>query len=623
MQDPAGKHANPQAADRVVVIGAGPGGLTAAYLLAKRGVTSVVLEKDDQVGGLSRTVRHNGYYFDIGGHRFFTKVQVVEDLWHELLGPDEFLLRKRLSRIYFNGRFFSYPLRAANAVFGLGPWTSLTVLLSYAWVQLFPVRDERTFEDWVTNRFGRRLYEIFFKSYTEKVWGIPCSELSAAWAAQRIKGLSLVSAVRNALLPSSAGAKGDVIKTLIDAFHYPRRGPGQMWETVAEKIEGNGSQLRLSAEVERIEWAGDQVVAVDVLVDGQRERITGSHFVSTMPLGELIAKSDPPPPKEVVAAAARLNYRDFLTVALIVNEPDLFPDNWIYVHDSKVKVGRVQNFKNWSPDMVPDQGKTCVGLEYFCFEGDELWTASDEELIALGTREMEQIGLVRAADVEGGAVVRMPKAYPVYDGDYSAALEIVRRHVSGLTNLHPIGRNGMHKYNNQDHSMLTAILAVENIQGADHDVWKVNVDSSYHEELSRGHDEARKEPTYPDLAATQPQVPMPIAAGSQAIIRKAFARLAPVPFGVAVGAVGGLYAFLATATLLLKGGQDIGQHLALLGQYFPGYHVSWSGSVVGALYMTALGFAAGWLVAVGRNLQLRAYLQWIQRQEEARSLEEP
>jgi hypothetical protein len=347
-----------------------------------------------------------------------------------------------------------------------------------------------------------------------------------------------------------------------------------------------------------------------------------------MPVRELIAGCDPQPPAEVADAATSLNYRDFLTVALMVDRQDVFPDNWIYIHDPEVKVGRVQNFKNWSPDMVPDPAKTCLGLEYFCFEGDGLWDSSDEDLVALATREMETLGLVRGADVEGGVVVRMPKAYPVYDGAYRDALQVVRGYVDGLSNLHLIGRNGMHRYNNQDHSMLTAMLAVENIQGASHDIWEVNVDSSYHEELTRREEEARRAAEQPDeareLAATQPRVPRPLEeSAAPRIMRLAFARLRPVPLGVAVGSVGALYAFVATAWLLLKGGDTVGPHLQLLGQYFLGYRVSWSGSVIGALYAAGLGFAAGWLIAVARNLYLQIYLQWIRRQEEARSLEGP
>jgi len=464
--------------NRVVIMGGGPAGLTAAYKLSQAGLGSVVLEKDRVVGGISRTVTHRGYRFDIGGHRFFTKVPAVEAMWREVLGDADFLRRRRLSRIYYNKRFFHYPLRPANALRGLGLWNSVWILASYLKAQLAPQRPEDTFERWVSNRFGERLYRTFFKTYTEKVWGIPCHEISAEWAAQRIRGLSLLSAVKNALLQQQSPHKSRVIKTLIDAFDYPRLGPGQMWEAVAARVP----EVRLGAEVKTIRWNGNRVEAVET---GDGQRVEGSHFISSIPLRELIQRLSPAAPAAVRAAADGLKYRDFLTVALIVNRAEVFPDNWIYIHDPDVKMGRIQNFKNWSPDMVPDGRTTCLGLEYFCFEGDALWTMPDAELMALGQREMETLGLARTADVVDGAVVRMPKAYPVYDAHYRDHLRVLQEFLGTLTNLQVVGRNGMHRYNNQDHSMLTAMLAVENILGARHDLWSVNDEPEYHEELKR------------------------------------------------------------------------------------------------------------------------------------------
>jgi protoporphyrinogen oxidase len=609
---------------RVVIVGAGPAGLTAAYQLGKAGVPSVVLEKDETVGGLSRTARHGGYHFDIGGHRFFTKVKAVDDFWHEVLPAEDFLTRGRMSRIYYNKKFFDYPLRAANALFGLGPWTSFMVLLSYLKSRLFPVKDERSFADWVSNRFGMRLYRIFFETYTEKVWGIPCSELSAEWAAQRIKGLSLLTAVKNALLPQRpTGDKSAVIKTLIDSFEYPRRGPGMMWETVAERIQAAGSEVKTGADAVRVLHENGRVTAIEVAGNGRTERVTGSHFISTMPVRELVHKLDPPPPPEILAAADKLNYRDFLTVALIVDNPDLFPDNWIYIHDPDVKVGRVQNFKNWSPEMVPDPRKSCVGLEYFCFEGDGLWTMPDDELVKLGAREMEQLGLLRAADVEDGAVVRMAKAYPVYDGVYAGALAQIRSWLEGLPNLQLVGRNGMHKYNNQDHSMLTAMLAAENILGAKHDVWSVNVDQEYQEEITREEAE-RRAIEAKALEATQPRVPVPLGAPVadplREVIRYAFARLHKAALGTALGTVGALYVLATTAWVLWRGGPTLEMYLGLLSQYLIGYSVSWTGALIGAGYGFAWGFALGWLIAYLRNLSLGIYVAWIHRRAEAARL---
>lgn len=491
---------------KVVIIGAGPAGLTAAYQLCKEDVPSVVLEKDEVVGGISRTVDYKGYLFDIGGHRFFTKVKAVDDMWREVLGEKRFLRRSRLSRIYYNKKFFYYPLKATNALLGLGFWNCIMMVCSYARAQMFPVKNERSFEDWISNRFGKRLYNTFFKAYTEKVWGMPCSEISADWAAQRIKGLSLVATIRNALLANQVKQNGEVIKTLIDAFDYPEKGPGMMWEIVADDIQKRGSELKMKSSVEKIIWKQGKVTALEIDVDGKRERVSGSDFISSMPIQELVRKMEPEPPLEVREAADKLGYRDFLTVSLIVNKADLFQDNWIYIHDPDVKVGRIQNFKNWSPSMVPDPNKTCLGLEYFCFEGDGLWTMPDKDLIELGTKELSMLGLVDEKDVEDGAVVRMPKAYPVYDGVYIDAVNTIREFLTQMPNLYLVGRNGMHKYNNQDHSMLTAMLSVKNILGAHYDVWAVNVDNEYHEEIQE-----QENSEIGLLGSTQPFVPKRVA----------------------------------------------------------------------------------------------------------------
>ena len=487
---------------KVVIIGAGPAGLTAAYQLCKENVPSVVLEKDKVVGGISRTVNYKGYLFDIGGHRFFTKVKAVDEMWREVMGEKKFLHRSRLSRIYYNKKFFYYPLKVTNALLGLGIWNSFLMVGSYAKAQMFPIKDETSFEDWICNRFGRRLYDTFFKTYTEKVWGIPCNEISADWAAQRIKGLSLIATVKNAILSSEAKDKSDVIKTLIDAFDYPEKGPGQMWEMVAENIQTRGSELKMKSSVERILWGKGGVTALEIDVDGRKERVAGTDFISSMPIQELVRKMSPAPPPEVKKAADNLGYRDFLTVSLIINKADLFQDNWIYIHDSAVKVGRIQNFKNWSPQMVPDPDKTCLGLEYFCFEGDGLWAMPDEDLVKLAAKELGILGLADPNDVEDGAVVRMPKAYPIYDSIYVEVLKTIREFLAGLGNLHLVGRNGMHKYNNQDHSMLTAMLTVKNILGANYDVWEVNVDNEYHEEIKE-----RDDGEISLLTSTQPMIP--------------------------------------------------------------------------------------------------------------------
>jgi protoporphyrinogen oxidase len=467
----------------LVILGGGPAGLTAAYQLSKAGTRTTVVEKDDVVGGISRTVSYRGFRFDIGGHRFFTKIPEVQEVWQELLA-DQFLTRPRLSRIYYRNKFFHYPLKPVEAFLNLGPITSAHVLLSYLWAQGFPSREEQNFEQWASNRFGSKLYNIFFKTYTEKVWGIPCTEIGAEWAAQRIQGLSLGTAIKNALLPNKD--KG-VIKTLIDQFEYPRFGPGQMWEKARDVVRERGHEVLMGREVVSLKHAHGRVTSVVVRdAEGRTEELPADQVISSLALVDVIRGLDPAVPTEVRDAAEKLRYRDFLTVGLVVDQKELFPDNWIYVHSPEVRLGRIQNFKNWSPEMVPDPQKTCLGLEYFVWEGNDLWTMPDDQLIELGRQEVEKLGLASAQDVSDGAVVRMRRAYPVYDGHYKQAVATVRAYLeAALPNLQQVGRNGQHRYNNQDHSMLTAMLAVKNLQGERYDVWDVNVDPEYHETEQR------------------------------------------------------------------------------------------------------------------------------------------
>ena len=472
--------------DDVVIMGAGPAGLTAAWELMKHEVPVTVIEKDPRyVGGLARTVEHRGYRFDIGGHRFFSKNEEIEETWTEILG-EEMLSRGRLSRIYYRGRFFAYPLKAFNALRNLGPAETVRCMASYAYARIRPIKNPRTLEDWVRNQFGWRLFTIFFKTYTEKVWGISTKELSADWAAQRIKSLDLWTAVRGALLPSRRPRRrGDLVTTLIDRFRYPRLGPGQMWERVAKVMAERGRPVLHGRTILGIEHGGGRVRSVLTRdPEGRVEEHRAAHFVSSIPIRELVGLLDPAAPDAVREAASALSYRDFISVALMIDRAQVFPDNWIYIHDPSVKVGRIQNFKNWSPDMVPDQSKTCLGLEYFCFEGDGLWSMSDADLVELGKRELQQIGLAAAQDVVDGCVVRQPKAYPVYDDGYAQNVERIRQALEErFPTLHLVGRNGMHKYNNQDHAMMTAMLCVKNILASEriYDLWRVNEDAEYHE----------------------------------------------------------------------------------------------------------------------------------------------
>lgn len=465
----------------VLVIGAGPAGLTAAYELQRHGIASTIVECSDTVGGISQTVQRNGWRFDIGGHRFFTKVPRVEAFWHEILPDEDFLMRPRMSRIYYGGKFYDYPLRAMNALSNLGLWESVRCVASYGAVRVRPPKDQSNFEGWVAARFGWRLYRTFFKTYTEKVWGVPADEIQADWAAQRIKNLSLGKAVVNALLPK--GRNSTEVTSLIEQFQYPKYGPGMMWEVCADRVREQGSTILMETSVARIRQAEGTLVAT--LSDGSEHEV--DHVISSMPINQLGHLLSPAPPQVVMDAAQNLKHRDFLTVALVVPQEFAFPDNWIYIHAPEARVGRIQNYGSWSPFLIKE-GRTCLGMEYFVTEGDDLWTADDTDLIEMATRELQTLGLARPGVVEEAYVVRYPKAYPVYDTDYAAALETVRDYLAQAWPLvHPVGRNGMHRYNNQDHSMLTAMLTADAIAtGVVEDVWAVNVEEEYHEESSSG-----------------------------------------------------------------------------------------------------------------------------------------
>lgn len=406
---------------------------------------------------------------------------------------DEFIKVPRLSRIYYQGRFFQYPLSLFDTLFKLGIWESFLIMLSYLKVKWRPLAVEENLEQWVINRFGSRLYKTFFKTYTEKVWGIPCNQIQAEWAAQRIKGLSVKTALYNALF----GANNT--KTLIKEFDYPVLGPGMMWERFAQKVENFGGKVWLDTKVLKLEREGNRITKVIAERDGNLIQLSGDNFISSMPVTALVANMEPAPPKEVLEAARLLKYRDFLIVALIVDAPALFPDNWIYIHSPEVKVGRIQNFKNWSPKMVPDSSKTCLGMEYFCNVQDGLWNMPDEELVELAKRELESLGLADSKLVSDGVVIRQPKAYPVYDSTYQKHLKVIQKFLATIENLQTTGRNGMHRYNNQDHSMLTGLLAAKNILGEKHNLWEVNTERSYYEEFTK---EPSKSENLPEVIAT-------------------------------------------------------------------------------------------------------------------------
>ncbi|MGC9057418.1 MAG: NAD(P)/FAD-dependent oxidoreductase [Candidatus Saccharicenans sp.] len=461
---------------KILIIGAGPAGLTAGYELVKSGHQVIILEKEGQVGGISKTINYHGYLFDLGGHRFFTKYEQVEKIWKEVL-PNDFIKRPRLSRIYYNGKFFYYPLRPFNALINLGPVKATKAVLSYLRVRIKPYPDPQTFDQWVTNKFGCQLYQTFFKTYTEKVWGIPCNQISADWAAQRIRGLSLSKAILNAF-----GLTGkSKIRTLIEEFLYPRRGPGQFWEKMAELIERKGGQIILQAEAIQIKHTGKSLMITAKIKD-RMEEITADRLISSAPLKETILTLNPQPPEEVCKAAESLKYRDFFTVCLIINKPDLFPDNWVYIHSPEIIAGRMQNFKNWSPEMIPDQAHTSLGLEYFCFSSDPIWSLPESNLIETAILDIEKLKLAERNDITDGTIVRVPKAYPVYDPNYKRQIEKIRFYLDQVPLIQVIGRNGLHRYNNQDHSMMMGLYAAWNIPEKKHPIWDINVEEEYHEE---------------------------------------------------------------------------------------------------------------------------------------------
>ena len=501
----------------IAILGAGPAGLSAAYELTKRGVRPLVFEKTDQVGGIARTESYKGYLFDIGGHRFFTKIERINRLWQEMLG-ESLLNVPRMSRIYYQGRFYTYPIAVRNALSNLGVTESLLILTSYVAAQIRPCPEENTFEQWVSNRFGRRLYEKFFQTYTEKVWGIPCTSIRADWAAQRIKGLSLMAALANALLGNQKA------KSLINEFLYPARGPGMMWQRFQEEVEAGGGQIVLNSEAFGLRRNDRSIAAVTLIEKGEKREIPVGHVISSIPITKLVTMIEPEVPDEVIRAAAKLAYRGLILVGLIVDKKDLFPDQWIYVHNPDVRVGRIQNFKNWSAEMVPDPWKTSIGLEYFCTEGDEIWKMPDGELIEFGSRELSELGLAELDDVVDGFVVRQPAAYPVYGPEYAKHLKVIRDFLEPFHNLQTIGRNGMHRYNNMDHSMYTGILAADNALGADHVLWEVNEEAEYLEETKRE-----------DAA---PPIP-------EKLMMTVFARMDKLAFATATGTVSGLLFFLA------------------------------------------------------------------------------
>ncbi len=578
----------------VVILGAGPAGLAAAHELVVRGIRPLVLEKTDKVGGLSRTETYKGYRFDIGGHRFFTRLDSVQRLWEEIL-PDNFIKVPRLSRINFNGRLFNYPLDFLNTFMNLGLIESSLILLSYFRAQVRPCREERTFEQWVTNRFGSRLHKMFFQAYTEKVWGIPCDRIDAAWAAQRIRKLSLIAALSNALFGSQRH------RSLTDEFLYPGNGSGMMWDSFKEAVQAGGGEIRLDSKAVKLRHENGLITSVIFLNGGRHVEMPVGSLISSIPLPELTGLFEPAIPDEVLEAGSHLTYRSFIIVGLIINRRDMFPDQWIYVHSPDVQVGRIQNFKNWSDAMVPDPDKTSIGMEYFCSRGDSTWTMTDSQLLELASLELTKLGLADNGEVEDGIVLRQPNAYPIYDQGYNEQVRIIRTFLKTVKNLQTIGRNGMHRYNNMDHSMLTGMLAVENIFGGKHDLWDVTDDHEYVEKGKKTEAQTRS---------------------AEKILARTFARIDNPAFAIASGSFSGLLFFMATIWLVIKGGDVVGPNLRLLSQYFIGYTVTAKGAFIASGYGFLWGFLFGWLFAYLRNLFLAFFIYRVKRKAELLSIKD-
>jgi len=461
----------------VFIVGAGPSGMACAYTLAKAGQSSLVIERENTPGGLCRTLNFHGYLFDIGGHRFLTKSDEINKLWHEVVG-DDLLLVNRLSRIYYRKKYFNYPLSLLNTIWNLGPVESALCFASYLRGKYLKPADDSTFEGWIINRFGKRLFDIFFKTYTEKVWAVAPKDISADWATQRIRGLSLKVAVKKALL----GGRKEAAKTLTTKFLYPKTGPGEFYQRLKESAAGRGAQFMFNKAVASIRHQNQKITAVEIQNSqyGMAQALPADYLFSSMPLPVLIMSMEPPPPSEVIKAAQRLRSRSLLVVNIVLDRRRVFPDQWIYVHSPEVRLGRIQNYKNWSSAMVIDQRKTSLGLEYFCNEGDDLWEMNDVDLIDYAVNELERIGIASRRYLINGFVVRCPNVYPVYSLDYRDNVAIIRNYLGQFSNLQTIGRMGLFRYDNSDHALLTGIYAARNLLGKGHyDVWEVNTDETY------------------------------------------------------------------------------------------------------------------------------------------------
>jgi len=545
----------------------------------------IIFEQLDYVGGISRTETRNDYRIDIGGHRFYTKSESINQIWRHMLGKD-LLSVSRLSRIYYNGKFFHYPFKLTNVIFNLGLKESIHFFLSYLRVQLFPYRQEKTFEEWVTNRFGRRLFNTFFKSYTEKVWGIPCQMITADWARQRIKGLSLLSALTNALL----GVQN--AKSLINQFLYPTNGSGMMWQQMRQFIEQAGGEVHLNSKITRIKCLNNRITHIILLHNQETMQLSATNVISSIPITSLVRMLDINKTSQIESAVESLSYRALLIINLIIDKENVFPDQWIYIHTPGVKVGRIQNWKNWSSAMVPDPEKSCIGMEYFCSRGDEMWVAQDALLVEKATDELMQLGFIQStAEVKDGWVVRQAKAYPVYKGAYQQNLDQIVQFLSKIDNLQTVGRNGRYQYNNMDHSMTSGMLAANNIDSNIFNPIDLINKEEYLEEMK---EHALSEQDFLYL----------------------FAKMDKNALGISIGVIFGLITGLATLIVVFKGDAAIRFYFSLMSQFYWGYKVTFFGAVVGFSYSFLCGFLLGWVYAFLRNACMVLLLLYAKKKTE-------
>lgn len=465
-----------KSASDFVILGAGPSGLGAGYEFAKHQQPVTIFDTHSIIGGLARTINFNGNLFDVGPHRFYTKDKTVLKLWEETLGKD-FLHVPRLTRIYYRNRFFDYPIKAGNVLQNLGLFETGLMLLSYFWAMIMPKKKAISFEDWISQKFGKKLYRTFFKTYTEKVWGVPCNQIDARWAAQRIKGLNLTEVITNALMPKRAK-----VRSLISEFRYPTKGAGMMYETMANNLVKSGSKIFLGHRCQQINHSKNKIDCIELLHQGQITKIKINQLLSSIPITDFIKILNPLPEKDVIEAANTLRYRDHITVNLIVKDQQPFPDNWIYVHSPEVKMARISNYNQFSQSMTTSNNLIAISCEYFCYRDDDVWKMKDEELVAFAINELEQLKLTQPSKVTEGFVIRELDSYPLYYLGYEDSFNIMKDYLSRFENLTLIGRAGMFKYNNMDHALLSGIYAARNKYGASYDLWNINEDSDYLEE---------------------------------------------------------------------------------------------------------------------------------------------